>query len=131
VTRRYTVGPIAYLFGGLTLVLTIALLIALVLNPRPALAVAVAAVLGWFWFNVLRSPYEVSIDRDSVTFVALGRRITASIGSIRRVVGQGYNSGFVVEGTDFKVWFRVPLRDTFDFLTSLREVNPAIEISRM
>jgi hypothetical protein len=112
-------------------VLTVALLISLVLNPRPALAVAVTAVLGWFWFNVLRSPYEARIDDDSVTFVALARRVTAPIGSIRRAVGQGYNSGFVVVGTDFKVWFRVPLHDTFEFLTALREVNPAIEVSRM
>jgi hypothetical protein len=73
----------------------------------------------------------VRIDQDAVTFTALGRRIIAPVGSIRRVRGQGYNSGYLVEGTDFKVWLRVPLRDTFDFLTALREKNPAIEISRI
>jgi pheromone shutdown protein TraB len=130
VTRRYTVEPFAYLFAGVTLLFTTALLVSLIIDPQPV-AIAAGTVIGWFWFNVLRSPYEARIDHGSVTFVGLGRRVTAPIGSIRRVVGLGYNSGFVVEGTGMKVWFRVPLRETFDFLTALREANPAIEISRM
>jgi hypothetical protein len=129
--RVYRIEPFAYVFAAATALFTVFAAVSFVTDPQPFF-LFFTAVLGWFWFNVLRSPYEVRLSPDgTVEFRALARRIDVPAAAIRSITGQGFQYGYVVTWDTSKAWLRVPVRETFDLISRIRTLNPAVALSRV
>ncbi len=130
----YRIGPYAYLFLAAVILLTLVGLLALVpdavRNPENAVFDTLwLAILGWFWFNILGTPYEARISPDGrVQFRGLARRVVVAAGEIRQIRGLGWNMGIKIEHANGRIWLRVPFTENFQFLTRIRQLNPSVEI---
>ena len=133
-SRVYRVGSFAYLFVAFTILFTFVGLLAVlpdaVRNPDNRVFDAIwLAVLGWFCFNILRSPYEARLGPDGrVAFRGLVRRVVLDATAIREIRGLGLNAGIRIEHASGRLWLRVPFTENFDFLTQIRQLNPSVEI---
>ena len=133
-TSVYRIDKSNYLFVAATVALTIGGSATLVQKWRDgtddlAFALVWFGILGWFWFNILNTPYELRIEPDGrVVFRSLRRRMEIQAGSISRVGSQPFPGGVKITHDRGTVWLRVQPVDFFDFLTKLRELNPRVEI---
>ena len=132
--KVYRIDASGYIFAAMTLVFTIfglALLLPQTLAERPEelpFMLMWFAVLAWFWFNVLTSPYEVRMEADGrIVFRSLVRRREVHASQIRRVKGLPLHGGIQFTHDGGRIWLRVPLRSFYDFLIRLRELNPGID----
>jgi hypothetical protein len=56
------------------------------------------AILGWFWFNILRTPFEARISPDGlVHFRGLARRVVVAAAEIRQIRGISGGYGMRIE----------------------------------
>jgi hypothetical protein len=130
----YRIGAYAYLFLATVVLFTLfgflAVLPNAVRNPdNRAFDAMWLAILGWFWFNILRTPYEARISPDGwVQFRGLARRVVIAAGEIRQIRGVGWYAGMKIEHARGRIWVRVPFTQNFEFLTRIRQLNPSVEI---
>ena len=130
----YRIGKDAYLFLAAVVFFTlIGVLVVLpdaVRNPDNRVFDAIwLAILGWFWFNILRTPYEARISPDGlVQFRGLARRVVVTAAEIRQIRGIAWGYGMTIEHSRGRIWLRVGFTENFEFLTRIRQLNPAVEI---
>jgi hypothetical protein len=87
------------------------------------------AILGWFWFNILRTPLEARISPDGlVQFRGLARRVVVAAAEIRQIRGIAGGYGMRIEHTRGRIWLRMGFTENFEFLTRIRQLNPSVEI---
>ena len=86
-------------------------------------------ILAWFWFNILRTPYEARISPDGlVQFRGLGRRVVVAATEIREIRGVAGGYGMRIEHARGRIWLRMGFTENFEFLTRIRQLNPSVEI---
>jgi hypothetical protein len=130
----YRIGAHAYLFLAVVVLLTLigflGVLPDAVRNPDNRVFDAIwLAILGWFWFNILRTPYEARISPDGlVRFRGLARRVVVAAGEIRQIRGIAGGYGMRIEYARGRIWLRVGFTENFEFLTRIRQLNPSVEI---
>jgi hypothetical protein len=130
----YRVGASAYLFLATVVVFTLFGLLAVlpdaVRNPDHIVFDAIwLGIVGWFWFNVLSTPFEARISPDGwIQFRGLARRVMVAAGEIRQIRGLGGNMGMKIEHARGRIWLRLPFTENFQFLTRIRELNPSVQI---
>jgi hypothetical protein len=130
----YRIGKDAYLFlAGVVFFTLIGVLVVLpdaVRNPDNWVFDAIwLAILAWFWFNVLRTPYEARISPDGlVRFRGLARRVVVAAAEIRQIRGLALGYGMRIEHTRGRIWLRMGFTENFEFLTRIRQLNPSVEI---
>lgn len=140
--RVYKVEPFAYIFAVATVFFTViglAVLLPQSLDNDPDVPLFFLiiwfGILGWFWFNVVSTPYRALLYSDGrLELQTLARRKTVHALEIKRIRGGGLAMGYtgaVIEHTNGKIWLRTSFVNFFDFLTRLKELNPAIEIVRL
>jgi hypothetical protein len=132
--RVYRIGVHAYLFlavvAFLTLIGFLGVLPDAVRNPDNRVFDAIwLAILGWFWFNILRTPYEARISPGgSVQVRGLARRVVVAAGEIRQIRGVVGGYGMRIEHARGRIWLRMGFTENFEFLTQIRQLNPSVEI---
>lgn len=130
----YRIGKDAYLFLAAVVFFTlIGVLVVLpdaVRNPDNMVFDAIwLAILGWFWFNILRTPYEARISPDGlVQFRGLARRVVVAAAEIRQIRGIAGGYGMRIEHSRGLIWLRTGFTENFEFLTRIRQLNPSVEI---
>src|SRR6266542_1477147 len=133
-SRVYRIGANAYVFlAGVVLFTILGVLVVLpdaVRNPGNRVFDAVwLAILGWFWFNILRTPYEARVSPDGlVRFRGLARRVVVAAAEIRQIRGLALGYGMRIEHTRGRIWLRMGFTENFEFLTRIRQLNPSVEI---
>src|SRR5262245_11912472 len=131
--RVYGVESFAYLFVAVVVLFTV-VGFALVLpdaignSENAPFDIFWLAVLGWFWFNILRSPYRVTLQEDRLDIRCLARRLSIPVSAVTEVRRLEFRSGVLLNSTQGRVWFRAYPNDMFDLLTRLRQINPDIRI---
>jgi hypothetical protein len=130
----YRIGTYAYLFLAAVVFFTlIGVLVVLpdaVRNPGNSVFDAIwLAILGWFWFNILRTPFEARISPGGlVQFRGLARRVVVAAAEIRQIRGIAGGYGMRIEHTRGRIWLRMGFTENFEFLTRIRQLNPSVEI---
>lgn len=109
----YRIGTDAYVFlAGVVLFTFIGVLVVLpdaVRNPDTRVFDAIwLGILGWFWFNILRTPYEARISPDGlIQFRGLARRVVVAAAEIRQIRGLAVGYGMRIEHTRGRIWLRM------------------------
>jgi hypothetical protein len=130
----YRVGTYAYVFLAAVVFFTlIGVLVVLpdaVRNPGNSVFDAIwLAILGWFWFNILRTPFEARISPDGLVHLrGLARRVVVAAAEIRQIRGISGGYGMRIEHTRGRIWLRMAFIENFEFLTRIRQLNPSVEI---
>jgi hypothetical protein len=136
--RVYRIEAFGYLFAGVVVLLTVIGVV--VLLPRALrdpsgelpLMLLWFAILGWFWFNILSSPYEVRVEPDGrLIFRSLRRRVEVHASQTQSVRGMPLGGGAVITYDGGKIWLRANLAHFFDFIQRLRALNPGLETKRV
>jgi hypothetical protein len=84
-------------------------------------------ILGWFWFNILRTPYEARISPDgSVRFRGLARTVVVAAADIREIRGLSGGYGMMIGHASGRLWLRMGFTENFQFLTRIRQLNPSV-----
>jgi hypothetical protein len=130
----YRIPAYSYLFLAVVVLLTLVGLLGVlpdaVRNPdNRVFATIWLAGLAWFWFNILRTPYEARISPNGlVQFRGLARRIVVPATEIRQIRGMGAGYGMLIDHARGRIWLRMAFTETFEFLTQIRQFNPSVEI---
>jgi hypothetical protein len=130
----YRIAAHSYLFLAVVVLLTlVGLLGALpdaVRSPENRLFDALwLAGLAWFWFNILRTPYEARISPDGlVRFRGLARSVVIAATEIRQIRGMGAGYGMRIDHARGRIWLRMAFSENFQFLTQIRQLNPSVQI---
>ena len=132
--RVYGVEAFAYFFVLVTVLFTIVGLVAVlpdaVRHPENApFDIVWFGIVLWFWFNILRSPYRVTLYEDRLEIRSLARRLTIPTSDLTEIRGLPVRIGMILRSTRHKVWFRAAPKEAFDLLTRLRSINSQIQIS--
>lgn len=136
--KVYRVGAIGYIFAIMTVLFTLVgfgVLLPQTLREEPSelpFMLMWFGVLGWFWFNILNSPFEARVEPDGrIIFRSLRRRrevLASQILSVREIP---LNGGITIVHQGGKIWLRAPTEHFFDFLMNLRELNPNVDTTRV
>jgi len=128
----YRIGSYAYLFLAVvvffTLIGFLAFLPDAMRNADDRLFAAIwLGILGWFWFNILRTPYEARISPDgSVRFRGLARTVIVAAADIREIRGLSGGYGMMIGHASGRIWLRMGFTENFQFLTRIRQLNPSV-----
>jgi hypothetical protein len=96
--------------------------------PLPFAIGWLVVTVGWFGFNVVRAPYHVTIHPDGrVHFDRLLGRDDVRAADITRIRRFWIYSA-IIDTRQGTIWLRVLLSEMFDFLDTLRQLNPRIEV---
>lgn len=86
------------------------------------------AILAWFWFNALfRFAYRIDVSGDTVEFKTLARRRATRLSRIRSI-RSGNVGSVVVRFEGGRVDIAGALDGWHDFVTRVKEANPAVEL---
>jgi hypothetical protein len=130
----YRIGTYAYLFLAaivfFTLIGVLVVLPDAVRNPDNRVFDAIwLALLGWFWFNILRTPYEARVSPDGLVHChGPARRVVVTAAEIRQIRGIPWGYGIRIEHSRGRIWLRTGFTENFEFLTRIRQLNPSVEI---
>jgi len=92
-------------------------------------AVAWFGILSTFWFKLLTSPFKVTIEQDGrVVFRSALRRREVHASRIRSIASTRTDQALSVLYEGGRVTIPMQLDDPHDFLYTLRELNPRIEV---
>ena len=127
--RVYRMEPFGYMFLVMTVAFTV-FAIAYSFSPdREGPIVLFYVTLAWFWLNILLNPFRVRLwPNGEIEFRALARRPRVNARDVTQVRVYSMSLGMVFVHRGGKIWVRAALKNFFDLLTRLRELNPQLEI---
>jgi hypothetical protein len=133
--RVYRMRASGYLFVAMTIAFTGIGLTQLLPHARAGaggealFAVGWFAILATFWFKILTSPFKVTIEPDGrvvLRSVLRSREVHAS--RIRSIASTRTDQGLSILHEGGRSLVVMPLDDPHDFVYTLRELNPRIDV---